>query len=119
MQLPIRAGRGAEQFVQNYPSALDIRSEQSSTGIPSLWGTLDVPAAQPVVVTLKIHNQAGIPIIEGRTQIERGERQFSFHNLQPLGIEAYAHKSDVERVQIGQRIWSRGVYGTLTFQPTC
>jgi hypothetical protein len=55
--------------------------------------------------------------VEAHSQIEAGQQHFCFSDLQALGIEAYAHKSDAERAEIAQRIWSRRAYGTLTFLP--
>jgi hypothetical protein len=54
--------------------------------------------------------------LEGRGTLEAGQRQFTI-TVQPLGIEAYAHKREAERIQIAQRIWSRRAYGILTAQP--
>ncbi len=68
-------------------------------------------------LTLRIHNRAGIPMIEGQTIVEAGQRTFMFSDLRPLGIEAYAHVSEAEREQVTRRIWSRRAYGTLEIQP--
>jgi hypothetical protein len=67
---------------------------------------------------LRVHNQAGIPIIEGQNRVEAGQCSFTVSELRPLGIEAYAHKREAERLQIARRIWSRRAYGTLTFLAT-
>ena len=63
---------------------------------------------------LRVYNKSGILIIEGQSRLEIEQQHFTFQELRPLGIEAYAHASEAERVQIGQRVWSRAVYGVLT-----
>jgi len=65
---------------------------------------------------VRIHNRAGIPIVEGTGTVAAGQREFTIAELRPLGIEAYAHKSEAERVEIAQRIWSRRVFGTVSAQ---
>jgi len=67
---------------------------------------------------LRVYNRAGIPIVEGQSQVAAGQRQFAFTHLRAFGIEAYAHRSDEERAQIAQRIWTRCSYGTLAFVAT-
>lgn len=66
---------------------------------------------------LRIHNRAGIPIIEGQCYVAAGAQTFTFSQLLPLGIEAYAHVSEGEREQVARRIWSRRVYGSLEQHP--
>jgi hypothetical protein len=63
---------------------------------------------------LRVHNSAGIPIIEGHCMIEAGQRQVVFEALRPLGIEAYAHKSAAEQQAVARRIWGRRAYGVLS-----
>ncbi len=97
--------------------ALGFDTERDSAGIPWLHGEFPVMLAARMRLTLRIHNGAGIPMIEGQTIVEAGQRTFMFSDLRPLGIEAYAHVSEAEREQVTRRIWSRRAYGTLEIQP--
>jgi hypothetical protein len=96
------------------PRELQTDGEQHIGGIPWLHGEFGNAMPQAITIMLQIHNKSGIPIIEGQSQLEVGQRQFIFQELRPLGIEAYAHASEAERVQIGQRVWARAAYGKLT-----
>jgi hypothetical protein len=86
---------------------------QHTAGLPWLHGSFAQPVVTPCRLTLRIHNRAGIPIIEGHCFVAAGQQTFTFEQLRPLGIDAYAHVSEAEREQIARRIWSRRVYGTL------
>jgi len=120
MTLPIRRGSPSRQPIPPaiYPTALELDAERQSGGLPWLSGELGQAAPACLKLILRIHNRAGIPILEAHSQIEAGQQQITFSNLHALGIEAYAHKTEAERAEIGQRIWSRRAYGTLTFLPS-
>jgi hypothetical protein len=120
MTLLIRPGNPGRQPVPRaiYPSALELDSERQSGGLPWLSGELGQAAPASLKLILRVHNRAGIPIVEGQSQIEAGQQQITFTNLHALGIEAYAHKTEAERAEIAQRIWSRRAYATLTFLPS-
>jgi hypothetical protein len=120
MALPIRPGRSSRQAVPPafYPATLELDAEHQSGGLPWLSGELGLAAPACLKLILRIHNRAGIPIVEAHSQIEAGQQQITFSNLHALGIEAYAHKTEAERAEIAQRIWSRRAYGTLTFLPS-
>ena len=119
MALPIRPGSKGRQPISPamYPAALELDSEHDSGGLPWLSGELGQAAPACLKLILRIHNRAGIPIVEAHSQIEAGQQQITFRDLHALGIEAYAHKTEAERAKIAQRIWSRRAYGTLTFLP--
>jgi len=102
----------------SYPRELEYDEEQHTDRLPMLHGELGVAAPRSLRLVLRVHNQAGIPIIEGQNRVEAGQRSFTIGELRPLGIEAYAHKREAERLQIARRIWSRRAYGTLTFLAT-
>jgi len=118
MTLPIRASKRHDRSITAAACPRELRciEEQLTDGLPWLSGELESPAPQPLTLIVRIHNHSGIPIIEGQSQIEAGQRQFTITNLRPLGIEAYAHKREAERMEIAHRIWSRRAYATLTFQ---
>ena len=99
-----------------FPRELRYVEEHHTGGLPWLSGELGRPAPQPLALIVRIHNRAGIPIIEGQSQIEAGQRQFTITDLRPLGIEAYTHKREAERIEVAHRIWSRRAFATLTFQ---
>ncbi len=99
------------------PSDLHWDSEHCTAGLPWLHGELTDAPAEQLRMTLRVHNRAGIPVIEGHTIVEAGQRTFIFSELRPYGIEAYAHVSEAEREQVAQRIWSRRAYGTIEIQP--
>src|SRR5574341_1942950 len=82
--------------------------------LPQLHGELETGPSQPLIMGLRIHNHAGIPIIKGQCRIEAGQRQFTLTDLHALGVEAYSHKPEAERAQFARRIWARRAYGTLT-----
>jgi hypothetical protein len=65
---------------------------------------------------LHVHNSAGIPIITALAHLSAGDQQVIFHDLSPIGIEAYAHKPAAERDQIAQRIWTRRSYAMIVIQ---
>jgi hypothetical protein len=112
--LPIRVTVSPDELpAKSYPSALSIDANRAAAGLPWLEGGLKTAAPQRLTLRLRIHNRAGIPIIEGLTEVQAGERRFVFQELRAIGIEAYAHKNDGERIQIAQRVWSRRTYGTL------
>ena len=120
MDLSIRPGSSGRQVVPPaiYPAALELDSERQSGGLPWLSGELGQAAPACLKLILRVHNRAGIPIAEAHSQIEPGQQQITFTDLHALGIEAYAHKTEAERAEIAQRIWSRRAYGTLTFLPS-
>lgn len=90
---------------------------QESGGLPWLHGSFRQPVPVAARLVLRIHNRAGIPIIEGECAVAAGEQRFTCTTLRPLGIEAYAHVSEAQRQQTAQRIWSRRVYVTLQRYP--
>ncbi len=98
-------------------SALQLDPEQHTDGLPWLTAPLDHPARQNLVVTLRIHNQAGIPIIEAQSQIAAGAVTLIFRELTPLGIEAYAHATAERRLEVAQRVWSRRSFAILRCSP--
>jgi hypothetical protein len=95
------------------PHELQTDSEHSKGGLPHLHGTLAHPASCILYLTVRLHNQAGIPIIEGRATVAAGAAHFTIHNLVALGIDAYQHYSDEQRAAIAQRIWRRCAYATI------
>jgi hypothetical protein len=97
-----------------YPSELQIDEEHSSNHLPWLCATFKAELSQSVDLIVRVHNKAGVPIIEGKSRLEAGQKQVVFDTLQPLGIEAYAHYTDEQRAAIVQRIWSRRAYCTIT-----
>jgi hypothetical protein len=111
MSMPLRINSAYSQY--RFPAELSTDPQQHSDGVPWLYGEIGVPAAVHLNVILRLHNRAGIPVIEGRTVVERGQRQLIFRDLHAIGIEAYAHAPEEQRVQIARRIWSRCVYGIL------
>ena len=116
MTIPIRLKNTHTHItLSNQPQELYPDMIESTLGIPWLHGRLGIALAQPLNLMLQIHNGNGVPIIEGCVRLEAGEQHFTFRELHPLGIEAYAHALKNEQVQIGRRVWSRAVYGTLLF----
>ena len=99
-----------------FPAELSADPQQHTAGVPWLYGEIGLPAPTRLNVILRLHNRAGVPIIEGRAIVERGQQQLAFRDLRAIGIEAYAHAPEEQRVEIARRIWSRCVYGTLTVQ---
>jgi hypothetical protein len=116
MSLPIRATNNTQQHGACSISVLNIDDEQHTAGIPWLHGELDTPASEPLRLVLRIYNQTGIPIIEGQSNIAAGDQQIVFQELYALGIEAYAHTREAERVAVAQRVWSRRRYGIITVE---
>lgn len=114
--LPVRSQstRGSSTRLAVLPVELRADPGQHTAGLPWLAGELGAPASQPLTLLVKVMNRAGIPIIEGRTEVMAGERSFVFRDLRALGIEAYGHFKDAGREQIGQRVWSRRSYAVLT-----
>src|SRR2546423_9975603 len=97
-----------------YPHELDVDLLQDMGGLPWLSGRLNVAAPRPLRLVLRVHNRAGIPIIEGQSNLEAGQQEFTFSDIRPLGIDGYAHAREAEREQVARRVWSRCAYGTLT-----
>ncbi|MEN9934303.1 MAG: hypothetical protein RLZZ387_882 [Chloroflexota bacterium] len=116
--LPIRlSGKPSPVLPEScYPRELNADPEHETTGIPWVHAELAAPAPRPALLVLRVHNRAGIPIIEGRAQVAAGERHITFSELHALGIDAYTHFKEPGRIQIGQRVWSRRVYATLAAQ---
>src|SRR3954465_7403170 len=83
MALPIRPGSSGRQIVPPamYPAALELDSERQSGGLPWLWGELGQAAPACLRLILRVHNRAGIPIVEAHSQIEAGQQQISFTDL--------------------------------------
>jgi hypothetical protein len=98
-------------------TALQIDPEEATDGLPWLTAQLRRPAVRPVSVTLRIHNQAGIPIIEAQTEVAAGAATLTFCALKPLGIEAYAHAPEERRLEVARRVWSRRAYAILRCHP--
>lgn len=116
MSLPIRAINNTQRSDAFSILVLHIDDEQHTAGIPWLHGDLDTPASEPLRLVLRIYNQSGIPIIEGQSDIAAGDRQMVFQELYALGIEAYAHAREAERIAVAQRVWSRRRYGIITVE---
>lgn len=117
LTLPIRVSKKNDSLIplNAPPRELQVDPERRTHGLPWLYGEFSTTVPQGLILGLKIHNQAGIPIIEGQSRVEAGQKQFIFTELHAIGIEAYAHLPELERQQISDRIWSRRAYGTLTF----
>ena len=115
--LPIRKRTTSGGTHVLFPDALQIDDAVAENGLPALRGELPLASAAPLLVTIRIHNSAGIPIVQGHTRVSAGERVLLFADLCPVGIDAYAHKPAAERAQIAARIWSRRAYGTLQLRP--
>lgn len=115
--LPLHIERTSSWFIPPaaYPGQLQIDTEHQTEGNPWLYGAFGVAVSHNLVLKLRIHNQAGILIIAGESTLEAGTQHFIFRALYPLGIEAYAHKPEAERIQIAHRIWTRAACGTLIF----
>lgn len=116
MTLPIRKPQPQTKTSggEAYPPELRIELASEAEAMPVLHGELETATLRPLRLVLRVHNQAGIPILEAHSQLPAGQRQFTFDDLRPLGIEAYAHKSTSEQQAVARRIWSRRAYGTLT-----
>ncbi len=114
--LPIRSKeRGLEAAL--LPHTLTCGMELMSHGLPLLHGSLHAAAPRRMNLMLRIHNRAGIPVIEGQCELAVGDQRIVFDSLRALGIEAYAHTSKDEQAKVQRRIWERAVYGTLTVAP--
>lgn len=98
-------------------AALHLSGDIQANGLPALYAHLEQPLARALTVTLRIHNQAGIPIIEAYSQIAVGAATLTFGELNPLGIEAYAHSPPERRLEVAQRVWSRRAYAILRCTP--
>jgi hypothetical protein len=96
-----------------YPAELFLDLENYTGGLPWLRGELLAPAPCCYLVSTRIHNRAGIAMIAGRGVIRKGGRKFVVNDQQPIGIDAYAHYSETQRLLIAQRVWPRGVYASL------
>lgn len=96
MRLVIRSFRDQKQPIA-YPQELEVTSDQTPDGLPWLCGELENPAPRELTLLLRIHNKAGIPIIEGQSRVEGGQKQLVFSELRMFGIEAYSHLSETER----------------------
>jgi hypothetical protein len=114
MKIPLRIKPAHNQYLLQ--AELSADPQQHTAGVPWLCGEIGMPAPHRLNLILRLHNSAGIPVIEGQTIVEAGQRQVTFRELRALGIEAYAHVGDEQRVQVARRIWSRCVYGTLVIQ---
>lgn len=113
--LPVR-NKGREPRGELLPNALTCEVEPQANGLPLVHGTLHAPAPRRLHVLLRIHNRAGIPVIEGQCEVAVGEQRLAFDSLRALGIEAYAHVSEDERANVQRRIWERAMYGTLAIE---
>jgi hypothetical protein len=80
------------------PRELHPDPEHANGGIPHLHSILTHPATCALHMIVRLHNQAGIPIIQGHATVAAGERQCSIHDLVVLGIDAYQQKC-VERIE--------------------
>lgn len=115
--LELRPTSSANSLSVKAHSVLTADTVHQTGGLPWLHGSLAQPTPAPCRLVLRIHNRAGIPIIEGQCYVAAGGQTFTFSQLRPLGIEAYAHVSESEREQVARRIWSRRVYGSLEQHP--
>lgn len=116
LPLPIKEGQNKFIPVNANPTELQL-TWRSVHSLPGLAGELGITAPGRFKLILRVHNRAGIPIVEGQSYVEIGQRRFVFEELDVIGIEAYAHVSVEERQKIRQRIWSRRAYATLQFWP--
>jgi hypothetical protein len=84
--------------------------------LPVLYGELSEAAPERLALTLRVHNEAGVPIAEGHTDVESGSRAFAFRQVRPIGMDAYGHLGASRRHEIALRVWSRRAYGTLRLE---
>jgi hypothetical protein len=98
-------------------TVLQIDAVPQPNGLPGLTAQLARPTGHAFIVTLRIHNQAGIPIIEAHSRLAAGADTLIFSELTPLGIEAYAHAPAERRLEVAQRVWSRRAYAVLRCSP--
>jgi hypothetical protein len=96
---------------------LEADPERQTDGLPWVSGTFDRSAPTRLSILVRMHNRAGIPIVEGRCELEANTRQFTVRALSPLGIEAYAHASESQRLEVRRRVWSRCAFCTLEVRP--
>jgi hypothetical protein len=114
MMLPVRGTPPAASL----PDKLSAGPEHAENGLPWLHGELRAPTQEPQMLTVRVHNNAGIPVIVGHALLEAGAQHITIRDLLPLGIEAYAHYSAEQRLHIAQRVWSRVAYATLSLSET-
>ena len=119
MNLQVRPQQPDQRLIPlgAYPAELQPDSEAHAGGLPWLEGRLGIAAPQPLSLQVRLLNQAGIPVMQGHGTIQTGQQSFFITGLQPIGIEAYAHKGEAERTKIGQRIWSRCTQAVLMVMP--
>lgn len=115
MKLPIRACiiHPPATALVLAPAELETAPEGLTNGLPWLSGTFDHYLSSRGSILLRLHNSAGIPIIKGRGAIEAGARRFIVNDLHAVGIEAYAHAPQAQRLEVSRRIWLRCSYGTI------
>lgn len=114
MNMPLHLSRAQNRY--SFHAELSTDPQQHTGGVPWLYGQIGTPPSQRLIVILRLHNSAGIPVIEGQAIVEAGQREVAFRDLRAIGIEAYAHAGDEQREQVARRVWSRCAYGTLTIQ---
>jgi hypothetical protein len=119
MILPVRPDQPYHHLVPlaAYPTELQPDSEGHASGLPWLEGKIGIAAPQPLNLEIRLLNKAGIPVMSGHGTIQTGKQRFFITELQPIGIEAYAHKGEAERTRIAQLIWSRCTQAVLMVIP--
>ncbi|HMQ29565.1 MAG TPA: hypothetical protein PKD53_02510 [Chloroflexaceae bacterium] len=110
-RIPLRLAQGRAR-AQVQPE-LTADPELHTDGVPWVYAELLAPAHRPMAFVLRLHNTAGIPVIDGRGEVAAGETRVAFRALRALGIEAYAHAREEQRLEVARRVWSRCAYGTI------
>ena len=92
--LPIRVNSSpvSRVLLDMFPRELSCDPTMQTQGIFWLHGELVVTASYRMDFVLQVHNHAGIPIIEGSSTVEAGQRRFTFVDLHALGIEVYVRE---------------------------
>jgi len=84
MSLPIRPAAGCA--LPGLPPEL-AEDPGAGDGLPWLRGTLANPLSQAITLRLRVHNSAGIPILEGCGSLAAGHTELVVSDLRPLGSE--------------------------------
>lgn len=104
-------GQVSPFFAGTAPELVVVPREKNRP--PRLRGVLWQPASRLICCDLRVHSGNGIPLAFAAAQIAPGEQTFESLDLTFLGLEGYAHVSDLERRDIEDRMWARRAFATL------
>ena len=110
-RLPSRVDSGLARSL-GVPDDLEIHPRTEGT-LPYVRCRLARPITTRVVVTVRVHTRAGIPLAWASAEVNPGDRVFEAP-MALLAMEGYSRLGRRARQDVEYRVWSRRAFATVS-----